>query len=300
MVTDLIISFKGTVKDVKRIAAFLTVKMDDEIVVSGKNIQIPESYALGTPEELEDLAVELAVHFPMSPFKLAATGDEKEYLYNVQILYDGNLVKSSCSDYYRIFALADTIDTYEAFLQSGIKLKLTEKIFEEIKTGKKYIYNLRPDAKKPKLSVKVPMNEEKVIYPKRRIILEPIGELGEITTISDQDQWGTTITAEMTVTVGDEPIFFLERHYDAMKTLRFCVTSESVRFFWEKKDKTDEERKQYEKIMAAAIEEYDSGFGFSAVCAYDGMLKLQLATLHKAIEQKAAELGITVTATWEM
>ena len=104
----------------------------------------------------------------------------------------------------------------------------------------------------------------------------------------------------MKIEIDGELIYLFERHYDTMKLLQFFVTEESVRFFWEKKDKTDEEIKHYEKIMAIAIEEFDSGFDFSSVCVYDGAFKKQLFELHKAIEKKALDLGTAVTSSWQM
>lgn len=300
MIQDFLITYKGNIKLIKEIAGFLETELEDEVLIKGKSLSITETYTLDSVEDIENIAIKVAISFPDLPFKLTAVGGEKDYLYNVQVTYDGNLVKASNSNYYRIITLADTINTYEEYQQSGISLKLTSKAFDEIKAGKSHIYNIRPDAKKPKLSVKIPMNDERIIYPKKKVILEPIDRIGEIIIISNQSQWGTTIAAEMMVELDGEPIYFFERHYDTMKSLQFFVTSDSIRFFWEKDEKTDKEIKIYEKIMAAAIEEYDSGFDFSTVCHYDGVFKLQLAALHKAIEEKAAELGIAVTSSWEM
>lgn len=300
MIQEFLITYKGNIKLIKEIAGFLEAELEDEVVIKGKSLSITETYMLDSVEDVENIAIKVAVSFPDLPFKLTAVGEEKDYLYNVQVTYDGNLVKASNSNYYRIITLADTINTYEEYQQSGISLKLTPKAFDEIKAGKSHIYNIRPDAKKPKLSVKIPMNDEHIIYPKKKVILEPIDRIGEIILISNQSQWGTTISAEMMVELDGEPIYFFERHYDTMKSLQFFVTTDSIRFFWEKDEKTDKEIKIYERIMAAAIEEYDSGFDFSTVCHYDGVFKLQLAALHKAIEEKAAELGIAVTSSWEM
>ena len=88
-----------------------------------------------------------------------------------------------------------------------------------------------------------PMNDERIIYPMKKVILEPIDRIGEIIIISNQSQWGTTIAAEMMVELDGEPIYFFERHYDTMKSLQFFVTSDSIRFFWEKDEKTDKEIK---------------------------------------------------------
>lgn len=298
MFSDIVISCKGASKDIKKIAAFLATKLDEEIVCDRKSIQIAESYGLNSFEELENLAVESVIAFPAVPFKLTATGDEKDYLLQVQITYDGSLVKACSSDYYRIVNLADTIVTYEDYQGSGIKLKLTAKAFDEIKAGRSHIYNLRPDAQKPKLSTKIPMNEERIIYPIKRIILKPVNSIGKITTLCNQDQWGATITAEMMIEIDGEPIYLLARHYDTMKTLQFFATSDSVRFFWEKEVKTDAERRSYEKIMATAIEEYDNCF--DSIFPYNGVFKLQLAALQNAIQEKANELGTLVTASWEI
>lgn len=301
MFNDIIIACKGNSKEIKKILEFLQAEIEDEVVLNGKQIGIAESYELNSVEDIEDIIVKIVIAFPNVSFKLTAIGDEKDYQYNIQITYDGKVVKSSNSHYYKIVIFSDEIATYDDYQKSGMNLKLTETNFNEIKSGTRYIYNIRPDAKKPKLSLKLPMNEERVIFPKKRTILGPVESIGPITTSFDKTEYGTTIIAEMVVEYEGKPLYFLEMHYDTMMALCFSVTDESVRFFWEKRGKqTEDEQKLYERIMVAAIEDYDNYFDFLPVYKYDGVFKKQLLALHEAIEKEAKNIGVSVTSSWEI
>lgn len=300
MFNNIIITCKGSSKEIRQIEELISQQLEEEVVISGKTLKIEETDSIDSFESVEKFAVNLSTTFEKMSFKLTATIEEKDYLCNVQIIYDGCFVKAYNSNYYQIVSLPDEIKTFDEYQKSGINLKLTEKTFNEIKAGKSDIYNLRPDAKKPKLAIKIPMNNERIIYPKKRIINIPVDAIGDVDVSYIKDEFGTEIIAEMKIEIDGELIYLFERHYDTMKLLQFFVTEESVRFFWEKKDKTDEEIKHYEKIMAIAIEEFDSGFDFSSVCVYDGAFKKQLFELHKAIEKKALDLGTAVTSSWQM
>lgn len=127
MIQDFLISYKGNIKLIKEIAGFLETELEDEVLIKGKSLSVTETYTLDSVEDIENIAIKVAISFPDLPFKLTAVGEEKDYLYNVQVTYDGNLVKASNSNYYRIITLADTINTYEEYQQSGISLKLTPK-----------------------------------------------------------------------------------------------------------------------------------------------------------------------------
>lgn len=299
MINDIIITCKGDAKEIKRIASFIDGKiLDASAVVKGKKILIDETNEILSVSDFEKICIAIAEMSPQTEYSLSATGEDKGYLYAIQITYDGFFVKSCDSDYYRIIDLSG-INTYEEFMNSGIKVKLTEKKFDDIKTGKGNIYNIRPDAKKPKYSLKIVMNDERIVFPKRKQIIEPINELGEIHTFLERTQWGTSIGAEMCVDVNGEKYYFFARHYDTMKSLQFFVTNESVRFFYEKigsdAEKTEEEKRQYERIMALAIEEYDTGFEMNPIVEYSGMFSQQLLALYKAISEKAEQSETRVT-----
>ncbi len=126
----------------------------------------------------------------------------------------------------------------------------------------------------------------------------PTEELAPVRVHSDVNpQMGSTITAEMTLDNNGHPVCLLERYYDAMPSVKFIATIESVWESYVGDAQSEEDRKRLDKIMKhSTIEQVDKMFASTVI--YKGIYAKQLQALHDAVLKEAEEKGINVKFQW--
>ncbi len=126
----------------------------------------------------------------------------------------------------------------------------------------------------------------------------PTDEIAPIRTHTGLDPYmGNTVTVEMTLANNGQPVFILEHYYDAMPSVQFFATTESVWSFFTGDSASEKERNKFWKNLKKTEIEHQETM-FAALVPYKGIFKTQLQALHEALMKEAEEKGVPVKFKW--
>jgi hypothetical protein len=129
-------------------------------------------------------------------------------------------------------------------------------------------------------------------------VSSPSDEIAPIRTNTEVDpQMGNTITVEMTLHHNGQPVYLLEHYYDAMPSVQFFATTESVWSFFTGDSVSEKERNKFWKNLKKTEIEHQETM-FAALVPYKGIFKTQLQALHEALMKEAEEKGVPVIFKW--
>jgi hypothetical protein len=144
----------------------------------------------------------------------------------------------------------------------------------------------------------VESNEEEKDSAEAQVVFTPTDETSPVRTNTVVNpQMGNTITVEMTLNNNGHPVYILEHYYDAMPSVQFFATTESVWPFFTSTSVSDKERSKFWKnLKKIQIESQD--VMFADVVVYKGIYKKQLQVLHETLLEEAEKNSIPVRFKW--
>ena len=126
----------------------------------------------------------------------------------------------------------------------------------------------------------------------------PTDEIAPIQVFSTKDKFGCNIiSVEMVLNNQGKPVYLLEFYNDAMVSVHFAATTKSLWFFYASEENTDDDQKQFTKILKKDKIEYIEEI-FADEINYKGVFNMQLQALHEALLKEAAEKNINVKFKW--